>query len=156
MLVTEVRPWWHLWMLVRDAYVNKSRCWWPKWPKPLPAFWSCHKQRKTHRIIFLVTWYTSEWWFLRFTSKWSIIKQKNRVLSRIFWAGTDFEKSKKKWNHQAPVVLESSKKFFKETDTIPLEHIKTIFHFKFLLIWVNISDNFSCGNINRSETKYLD
>ena len=104
-------------------------------------------QRKTHRIIFLVTWYTSEWWFLRFTSKWSIIKQKNRVLSRIFWAGTDFEKSKKKWNHQAPVVLESSKKNFKETDTIPLEHIKTIFHFEYLPIWTNISDSFSCGFI---------
>ena len=37
---------------------------------------------------------------------------KNRVLSGIFWAGTDFEKSKKNWNHRDPVVLESSKKFF--------------------------------------------
>ena len=127
-------------------FVDWNICW--KWRK----LWrwiilvSISKERPTE-VFFLVSWYTSEWWFLRFTSKWSIIKQKNRVLSGIFWAGTDFEKSKKKWNHQAPVVLESSKKFFKETDTIPLEHIKTIFHFTFLLIWMNISDNFSCGNI---------
>ena len=69
-------------------------------------------QRKTHRIIFLVTWYTSEWWFLRFTSKWSIIKQKNRVLSRIFWAGTDFEKSKKKMKPPGPGGFGVIKKIF--------------------------------------------
>ena len=43
---------------------------------------------------------------------------KKRVISGIFWAGTDFEKHKKKWNHQAPVVLELSKKISKETDTL--------------------------------------
>ena len=53
---------------------------------------------------------------------------KKWVLSWIYRVATDFEKSKKKMMPPGPGGFGIiKKKFFKETDTSPVEHIKSIF-----------------------------
>ena len=57
---------------------------------------------------------------------------KNWVLSFIYRAAVDFKKSKKKLKPPGPGSFRIiEKNFFKETDTSPREHVKSIFYFIF-------------------------